>query len=210
MEMSNYKKVLDELYSTVEEKNHDYGDSFEKTLDEFGITAVAIRLNDKVERLKTLTKGIYAKVDESIEDTLRDVAGYSTLALAYLDDHKVAKNDLVKCPNDLLPGIIKGYYNAMLAYLPTSMAHVLDDIVKKEVEAGAAMTKVTIDRCTAFDENDKDIYICFATDNDLPELTFSIVANYRWNQQSGEWWYRIKRVTKNSEIILANGGSDKC
>jgi hypothetical protein len=45
------------------------------------MTSVAIRLNDKVERLKNLVKGEEPNF-ESIDDTLMDIAGYAILALA--------------------------------------------------------------------------------------------------------------------------------
>ena len=40
---------MTELY---ERKNKDYGNSFDKTLNEFGIVAGLIRLNDKMNRVK--------------------------------------------------------------------------------------------------------------------------------------------------------------
>ena len=46
----NFREITDYMYQIYEKKNADYGDSFSKTYDEFGLTASAIRINDKTER----------------------------------------------------------------------------------------------------------------------------------------------------------------
>lgn len=52
----NFREITDYMYQIYEKKNADYGDSFSKTFDEFGLTASAIRINDKTERFKKLIK----------------------------------------------------------------------------------------------------------------------------------------------------------
>ena len=69
------------MYQIYEKKNADYGDSFSKTFDEFGLTASAIRINDKTERFKKLIKQDAQVQDESIKDTLLDLANYAVLTL---------------------------------------------------------------------------------------------------------------------------------
>ena len=70
-------------------KNNDYGNSFSKLFEEFGITSSLIRLSDKLERLKTLAneKKQEAK-DESIEDTLLDLANYAVMTIVELKNNK--------------------------------------------------------------------------------------------------------------------------
>lgn len=64
-------------------KNRDYGDSFGETFKKFGLISAVIRISDKVNRLVSLsTKD--AEVDESIEDTLLDLASYSVMTLIEL------------------------------------------------------------------------------------------------------------------------------
>ena len=46
---------------------------------------MAIRINDKVKRLKTLLKTDQQVKDETIEDTLYDLAGYAILSLIELE-----------------------------------------------------------------------------------------------------------------------------
>lgn len=66
-------------------KNHDYGDSFRKSLEEFGLVAAVVRMSDKMERIKTLSKGEKAKVqDEKIRDTLMDLANYAIMTVMEL------------------------------------------------------------------------------------------------------------------------------
>ena len=64
-------------------KNNDYGNAAHESYKEFGLISYVIRLNDKMKRLKTLTKpGIAQKVtSESIEDTLMDLAAYAIMAI---------------------------------------------------------------------------------------------------------------------------------
>ena len=84
-----HKKKLDEFISICAElsslydaKNLDYGDSFGKSFQEWGMPMACIRLTDKLNRLCSLTKNSSQKVqDESIEDTLKDLATYSVMTL---------------------------------------------------------------------------------------------------------------------------------
>lgn len=77
--------VLSDLESTLKSKNKDYGDSFKQSYDEFGMTAVNIRLTDKFNRFKQLAKGAEPQVDESLKDTIKDIAGYMVLTLIELN-----------------------------------------------------------------------------------------------------------------------------
>ena len=75
-------KEMTELYDL---KNMDYGDSFGKSFEEWGMTMPYIRLTDKLNRLCSLTKNFSQRVqDESIEDTLKDLANYSIMTLIEL------------------------------------------------------------------------------------------------------------------------------
>jgi len=85
--MENYKKVIEELKKIYKKKNHDYGNSFHKIYKRFGLLSSIIRLSDKLERLETLlTKP--SKVDESIRDTLIDLANYAILTIIEIDKEK--------------------------------------------------------------------------------------------------------------------------
>lgn len=88
----NVQKFMDittNMAKTYAAKNHDYGNSFDQSLDKFGLIASIVRMGDKMNRLETLT-GKRAEVkDESVEDTLLDLASYSIMTLMWLNDqHK--------------------------------------------------------------------------------------------------------------------------
>ena len=75
-------KILLEIHDTLKSKNSDYGDSHARLTEELGETVILIRLTDKLNRLTHLIQsGSPAQVNESIEDTLLDLAGYSVLEL---------------------------------------------------------------------------------------------------------------------------------
>lgn len=76
-----FKEVTEWMNNVYERKNADYGDSFSKTFEEFGLTSSAIRINDKTERFKKLIKQEAQVQDESIKDTLLDIANYAVLTL---------------------------------------------------------------------------------------------------------------------------------
>lgn len=80
------RKICGELTALFERKNHDYGDSFHQTFLEEGWPMVRIRLSDKLNRVKALTKGDSQQVqDESLRDTLLDLANYAILAVMEMD-----------------------------------------------------------------------------------------------------------------------------
>jgi len=81
-----------DLSDTLIAKNHDYGNAFHESVQDFGNAVMAIRINDKAKRLKTLLKTDQQVKDESIEDTLRDLAGYAILSLIELEQQKQGKS----------------------------------------------------------------------------------------------------------------------
>ena len=87
LELNNlFREMQDDCFELFQEKNKRYDSSFFKQCEEDGdISSVPVRLSDKVNRIKTLVKGTAdATTDESIEDTLKDLANYSIMALTYL------------------------------------------------------------------------------------------------------------------------------
>lgn len=87
-----FKKYTDHLAETLQAKNVAYGDSFTKSVDDYGLKVIGIRLSDKYNRVKHLVNnGLLKQNDESLEDTLLDMAGYAILGLKYLKEHKNEK-----------------------------------------------------------------------------------------------------------------------
>ena len=75
-----HEMICRQLTAIYEAKNHDYGDSFARVRG-MHPEAICIRLWDKLLRLESLMHGKTAKVDESIEDTLKDLANYAIMEL---------------------------------------------------------------------------------------------------------------------------------
>lgn len=80
------ESILNEIKQLHNRKNADYGDSFDKTLDEFGLVASATRMSDKFNRFKSLMRcSSSARVeDEKIEDTLIDLASYAIMTIKWM------------------------------------------------------------------------------------------------------------------------------
>lgn len=81
-----HQQLCRELSRLYERKNQDYGDSFHKTFQEYGLVMPCIRLEDKLSRLKSLALGGARQVrDESIRDTLMDLANYALMTVMELE-----------------------------------------------------------------------------------------------------------------------------
>ena len=77
---ATFESVLDEMKELHAKKDKDYGSAFHKSFEEFGVTAGVVRLNDKMERVKSLVKNGKAEVkDESLLDSLEDLACYAVM-----------------------------------------------------------------------------------------------------------------------------------
>lgn len=84
-----HKAICEELNRIYEKKNHDYGDSFHQTFLEEGMAMPRIRLSDKLSRFKALTKaGVQEVNDESIRDTLLDLANYALMTAMELTEYQ--------------------------------------------------------------------------------------------------------------------------
>lgn len=87
--VKEFLSICREMADLYDAKNWDYGDSFGKSFEEWGMTMPCIRLKDKLNRLCSLTKNSSQRVkDESIEDTLKDLATYSIMTLIELHREK--------------------------------------------------------------------------------------------------------------------------
>jgi hypothetical protein len=81
-----HAEICSEIHSTFIEKNERYGNSFSEQFSEFGMQSVIIRLSDKLNRLKTLTKNSdMDTLDESIYDTLKDLSNYCIMTMVELE-----------------------------------------------------------------------------------------------------------------------------
>lgn len=93
---SMHKEICECLTNVYSNKNADYGDSFSSLRKEFP-EAILVRIGDKYNRLKTL----YRKKDilvtnESISDTLLDLANYCIMELIEIQLQESSCNEVVE------------------------------------------------------------------------------------------------------------------
>ena len=82
-----HDRICQELTETYEKKNADYGNSFENSLDKHGLIAGIVRMDDKMSRLISLnSKNEQLVLDESMRDTLMDLANYAIMSVMWLDE----------------------------------------------------------------------------------------------------------------------------
>jgi len=86
-----HKEICDNLTGIYIAKNHDYGDSFGIGYSEYGSIMAVIRLEDKFNRFKTLTKSDSKVKDESIKDTLMDMANYAIMTVIAMEEKEIQK-----------------------------------------------------------------------------------------------------------------------
>lgn len=85
--VERFRSIQEKGLELYIKKNHDYGNAFDKSLDEDGLVVAKIRLKDKIRRFETLLKSD-ALVHESIEDTLLDMANYAIMTISWLQKDK--------------------------------------------------------------------------------------------------------------------------
>lgn len=80
-----FSQITSELLETYKAKNKDYGDSFAKLFEEYGMTYSIIHLQEKINRIKSLQKKDNEVKGETYIDSLKDLANYAILTLIELD-----------------------------------------------------------------------------------------------------------------------------
>lgn len=73
-----FREITQEMADLYAKKNADYGNSFAKSIEEFGLVAGLVRLSDKWNRVCELVKnnGDHMVANESLKDTAIDGACY--------------------------------------------------------------------------------------------------------------------------------------
>ena len=98
MTSTSLKGKLNEIASRIVEllarKDSDYGS---ENLRKHGLYGILVRLDDKLARLNHLIskKGLVSAnvIDETLEDTFIDIAGYAINALRLLNEEKLQRGD---------------------------------------------------------------------------------------------------------------------
>lgn len=88
-----HAKIIEEIHDMFVRKNADYGNSFEKSLDEWGLIVSAMRIQEKLDRVKTSLKQELKVKDESVEDSFLDIANYAIMTAMWLRKEKEKKEE---------------------------------------------------------------------------------------------------------------------
>lgn len=119
--VKHFETIVNEMAETYAKKNKDYGNSFDKTLDKWGPNIALARLEDKLNRVVQLTQSGKAEVnDESVEDTLKDMATYAIMFLMWRQN-KATNNVEPKKKVDSLEDEWKKIEVKLQRYLHTNM-----------------------------------------------------------------------------------------
>ena len=83
--LKRLKEIHQQEEALYSERNEKYGDSFAKTFKEYGKKVALIRMEDKLNRAKTLvSKELEGSDGESLIDTLKDLSNYANMAIMEL------------------------------------------------------------------------------------------------------------------------------
>lgn len=83
--IQSFMDITTDMAKTYAAKNYDYGNSFEQSCNKFGIIASVVRLGDKMNRIESLAIKKAEVKDESIKDTLLDMANYAIMTVMWLN-----------------------------------------------------------------------------------------------------------------------------
>lgn len=91
-----FRNISEKITMLYKRKNADYGDSFTTSVRKYGVIAALTRISDKFNRLEhlMLRQDNQAQVkDETLQDTLQDLAAYSIMTIIALNDIKYNDNN---------------------------------------------------------------------------------------------------------------------
>lgn len=83
--VQHFADIAGSMQNLYARKNADYGNSFDRSLDKFGIVAAAVRIGDKMNRMESLVDKAPLVKGESMRDTLLDMASYCIMTTMWLD-----------------------------------------------------------------------------------------------------------------------------
>lgn len=176
------KGQYDHQWNTFVRKNHDYGNSFEKSLDTFGLVAGIVRMNDKFERLVTLNDpNKDAQIaSESLVDTLEDLSNYAAMAACWMKGQKEKNNDvdvywLNKSIDNMTVGDIKIEDNPKdpEEFIQDTIKQISDTVIMKE-RKGKLLVYMDI-------SDDAGRIAKCVIDNDIPRNKYMGIISRYWH-----------------------------
>lgn len=98
--LSSVSDAYKHLVSVYEAKNSDYGNSFEECCNKFGLVSAVVRMNDKINRINSLYDKKDMKVNESLVDTLLDLANYAVMTAVWMNNNDVYHDGVMNSKKD--------------------------------------------------------------------------------------------------------------
>lgn len=98
--LSSVSDAYKHLVSVYEAKNSDYGNSFEECCNKFGLVSAVVRMNDKINRINSLYDKKDMKVNESLVDTLLDLANYAVMTAVWMNNNDVYHDGVINSQKD--------------------------------------------------------------------------------------------------------------
>ena len=88
--VKRFRRIAQDLANLYSLKNEDYGDSFGRSVEKYGLISALTRISDKFNRLESLilAHGDAKVSDESLDDTLKDLAAYCIMTLVAREQQK--------------------------------------------------------------------------------------------------------------------------
>lgn len=80
-----FKEITKQMLQTYIKKNRDYGGAFERGMERDGMISALTRMYDKLDRLHSLKDKDPEIVEESVQDTLLDLANYAIMSRIFLE-----------------------------------------------------------------------------------------------------------------------------
>ena len=81
-----FRTITDKMFDVYHRKNLDYGNAFGESVKEFGLVAAAVRIGDKYRRIRSLVDRAAMVKEESVKDTLIDLANYAIMTLIEMEN----------------------------------------------------------------------------------------------------------------------------
>lgn len=101
--INKFKEITEEMVELYERKNSDYGDSVHDTYVKYGPVSFLVRMEDKINRVKTLTEKEdcdYKVKDEKVRDSLINLANYAILMVMEMEREALLRVGCVNINSD--------------------------------------------------------------------------------------------------------------
>lgn len=80
-----HRDLVNQIHDVYVDKNMKYGDAFAETIEKYGMIAALTRMNDKFNRIEQFIVNGFDDSEESLKDSLLDLANYCLMTVMEID-----------------------------------------------------------------------------------------------------------------------------